>query len=82
MDQATWHIIAQALHLSPQQKRIVELILCGYQDKEIADELTLSVPTIRTYLKRTFDRIPVADRMGLVLHVFAKAQELAVKSQY
>lgn len=75
MDQATWHAIAKELQLSPQQTRIVGLILRGYQDKEIADELALSVPTIRTYLKRTFDRADVADRMGLVLLVFAKAQE-------
>ena len=81
MDEATWQSISDELQLSPQQTRIVELILCGYQDKEIADELALSVPTIRTYLKRTFDRIAVADRMGLVLHVFAKAQEYATTAK-
>lgn len=75
MNAATWQAIADELQLSPQQTRIVELILCGYQDKEIAAELSLSVATIRTYLKRTFDRVAVVDRMGLVLHVFAKAQE-------
>ena len=81
MDQATWQTIAEELQLSPQQTRIVELILCGYQDKEIAVELSLSEPTIRTYLKRTFDRVEVADRMGLVLHVFSKAQEHATSSK-
>jgi len=81
MDQATWQVIAEELQLSPQQTRIAELILCGYQDKEIAAELSLSVPTIRTYLKRTFDRIEVADRMGLVLHVFTRAQEYATSQK-
>jgi DNA-binding NarL/FixJ family response regulator len=81
MNQATWQTIAEELQLSPQQTRIVELILCGYQDKDIAAELSLSVPTIRTYLKRTFDRVEVADRMGLVLHVFSIAQKHATSSE-
>lgn len=79
MDKATWRKVSVSLALSPQQLRIVELILQGQQDKEIASELGLSVPTVRTYLKRIFDRTGVADRLALVLHVFAIAQKLATK---
>ena len=67
--------MAEELALSPQQRRIVELLLLGYQDKQIAKELTISVPTVRTYLKRIFDRVGVADRVGLLLHLFAMAVE-------
>jgi len=77
MDKATWQALAKQLALSPQQTRIVELILRGHQDKEIAAELSLSVPTVRTYLTRIFDRLGVTDRMGLVLHVFSLAQRRA-----
>lgn len=73
--QSTWRRIAKSLGLSPQQKRIVELILRGRQDKEIADQLGLAVPTIRTYLKRIFDRVGVTDRLTLVLRIFALSQE-------
>ena len=70
----TWLAIANSLSLSPQQIRIVELILRGQQDKEIAQRLELSVPTVRTYLGRIYDRVGVSDRLALVLHVFALAQ--------
>ena len=76
LDQVTWQAIAKTLAFSPQQTRIVELILRGRQDKEIATELSLSIPTVRTYLKRIFDRIDVSDRLSLVLRIFSMAQEL------
>ena len=69
----TWREIAARLALSPQQERIVRLILCGKQDREIAEELAVSVPTVRTYLTRTFLRLGVDDRLALVLYVFALA---------
>lgn len=75
MDQATWKAVAKSLDLPSQQLRIVEEILCGKQDKEIAETLGLSFPTVRTYLKRIFDRVGVKDRVSLILVIFAKAQE-------
>jgi len=75
MDDVTWKSIAKQLALSPQQTRIVELILRGQQDKEIAAELELSIPTVRTYLSRIFDRTEVTDRLKLVLRIFAMAQQ-------
>lgn len=74
-DRKLWLNIAGELALSPQQRRIVELLLRGFQDKQIAEELQLTVPTVRTYLKRIFDRVGVPDRVGLLLHIFAMAQE-------
>lgn len=70
-----WADIARVLELAPQQTRIVELILRGKRDKQIATELGLSVPTVRTYLKRVFERVGVQDRVELILRVFAVAWE-------
>ena len=67
--EAWQHIVAE-LQLSPQQARIVALILQGKQDKEIAAELHLNRYTIRTYLRRVFDRGSLEDRMTLVLRIF------------
>jgi DNA-binding NarL/FixJ family response regulator len=75
MADATWRRVAKELDLSPQQLRIVELLLRAQRDKAIATTLGLSVPTVRTYLGRIFDRVGVADRMELVLRVFALAQQ-------
>lgn len=76
MTQSTWQAIAKTLEFSPQQFRIVELILRGQQDKDIATELGLSIFTVRTYIKRIFARIDVHDRLSLVLCIFSMAQEL------
>lgn len=72
----TWLAVASVLELSPQQRRIVELLLCGCRDKQIAHELGLSVPTVRTYLGRIFLKLGVQDRIELILRVFTTAQAL------
>ncbi len=71
MAQSTWEAVALELALSPQQIRIVELILRDRSDKEIADELRLTVPTIRTHLARIFDRTGATSRLNLVLRIFS-----------
>jgi DNA-binding NarL/FixJ family response regulator len=62
--------VAQALELSPQQARIVSLLMEGMTDKEIAAEMDLKFSTVRTYMDRIFLRLGVDDRVELVLHVF------------
>lgn len=76
-DATAWSGIVEALGLSPQQARIVERILRGMCDKQIALELGLSVPTVRTYLTRVFHHLDVEDRVHLILRVFAEARPLA-----
>jgi DNA-binding NarL/FixJ family response regulator len=75
MAPALWDEVAASLKFSPQQKRIVACILRGFQDKQIAAELGLSVPTVRTYLDRVFQKADVSDRMQLVLQLFALTQQ-------
>ena len=71
-----WERVVALLGLSPQQARIVALILEGKPDKQIAREMGVRVPTVRTYLTRIFQRTGAADRVELVLHVFACAATL------
>ncbi len=65
----TWDQIAETLELSPQQKRIVGLLLCDMCGKQIAQEMQLKVPTLRTYIKRIFDRTGAQDEKALILLV-------------
>jgi DNA-binding CsgD family transcriptional regulator len=76
-----WARVVKALRLSPQQGRIIELILQAKRDKEIALSLGVNVWTVRTHLTRMFTRLGVADRVELLLLVFAAARdgELCVK---
>jgi DNA-binding NarL/FixJ family response regulator len=71
-----WNQIAKQLELSPQQKRIVELILRNACDKQIAASLGRGKPTIRTHLDRIFRRLNVDDRGDLVLLIFRMSHGL------
>ena len=71
-----WRAVVAALRLSPQQARIVELVLRGMCDKQIALTLELSEPTIRTYLQRIFVRTSTHGRMGLALRVLAVSHQV------
>jgi DNA-binding NarL/FixJ family response regulator len=70
-----WKGLVRALDMSGRQAKIVELILQGKKDKQIALELGLSKHTVRTYLNRIFARLEVTDRLGLLLRVFADHRE-------
>ena len=76
-----WQRVVEVLALSPQQARIVELILRGMRDKQIALALGLRVPTVRTHLSRLFARLHIADRVELILKVFAICRGSSASSQ-
>jgi DNA-binding NarL/FixJ family response regulator len=66
-----WAALMRQLNLSFQQSRVIELILKNYCDKEIAAEMNLKVPTVRTHIGRLFKRLQVENRLALVLKIFA-----------
>jgi DNA-binding NarL/FixJ family response regulator len=70
-----WTELQRTLGLSRRQSQIVEQLLCGRSDKQIARELEVSVPTVRTHLGRLFMRFGVADRCELIVHMFACFRE-------
>lgn len=71
----------RALELAPQQERIVRLLMQSKGDKQIASELGIAFPTVRTYLNRVFERAGVSDRMELVHRVYAIAIDSWVRGQ-
>lgn len=58
--------------LSRQEQAVAERVARGMTDKQIAIDLHLSIPSVRTYLQRTFDKLQVNRRAALanamVLH--------------
>lgn len=72
-DAETWVAVVDTLGLAPQQARIVERILRGMCNKQIARDLGIGEPTVNTYLTRTYRRLGVNDRLQLVLRVFKAA---------
>ena len=53
--------------LSRREKEILELLCRGYANKEIADNLHLSIETVRDYLKSIYDKLHVRSRTEAVL---------------
>jgi DNA-binding NarL/FixJ family response regulator len=49
-------------HLSPRERQVLELLAQGYLYKEIADLLSLSVPTVNTHIRNIYDKLHVRSR--------------------
>ena len=53
--------------LSKKELQIIGLLLKGYKNKDIADELNNSEQVIKNYLRSIFDKTGVSDRLELAL---------------
>ncbi|MFC6022656.1 response regulator [Plantactinospora solaniradicis] len=53
--------------LSEREVQVIRYVARGYSNQRIADELFLSLETVRTYLRRTFAKLDVRDRTQLAV---------------
>jgi DNA-binding NarL/FixJ family response regulator len=53
-------------HLSPREEMVVNCLAKGLTYKQIADELGISIDTIRTYLRRIYEKLHVQSRTEAV----------------
>ncbi len=60
------HAFADAL-LSARELQVARLVARGRSNQQIADELMLSLETVRTYLRRMFAKLGVHDRTHLAV---------------
>ena len=78
MSSSIARMVAQSFHhtppaahelgkLAPREQSVLELLSRGFSHKEIAAELTISIPTVGTYIRRIYDK----------LHVYTRAQAVA-----
>jgi len=70
-----WSDLRHHLDLSPRQAQIVREILHAKSDKQIARELHIALPTVRTHMGRLFRKFDLNDRTELLLHVFMSLRE-------
>ncbi|GHV87198.1 hypothetical protein AGMMS50255_4940 [Spirochaetia bacterium] len=52
--------------LSLREKQVLELVLSGKSDKEIAAEMNIAVSTVSSYLQRLYRKTGVSGRFGLL----------------
>jgi DNA-binding CsgD family transcriptional regulator len=64
-----WRQVVEDLELPPRQAQVIQHMLHGRSDKQIAQELGIAVPTVRAHVTRLFRRFELSDRIELVLHI-------------
>lgn len=79
--ESEWHGLITHLSLPERQAEILYLLLSGICDKQIAQRLDVSLPTIRTHLQRIFARFDVSNRTSLVVEVFRQFRTLEMEYQ-
>jgi DNA-binding NarL/FixJ family response regulator len=53
-------------HLSPREQTVLDCLAKGLTYKQIADQLDISIDTIRTYLRRVYEKLHVQSRTEAV----------------
>jgi DNA-binding NarL/FixJ family response regulator len=53
-------------HLSPREEMVLDCLAKGLTYKQIADQLEISIDTIRTYLRRVYEKLHVQSRTEAV----------------
>ena len=64
---------AEKMELSPREYEILCLLAKGYQYKEIAESLTISVETVRTHLRNIYEKLHVRSRTEAVVKFFEQS---------
>jgi len=59
-------IAEKAIHLSPREQTVLDCLAKGLTYKQIADQLEISIDTIRTYLRRIYEKLHVQSRTEAV----------------
>jgi DNA-binding NarL/FixJ family response regulator len=54
--------VAEAAELSPREHEVLDLLTRGYLYKEIAESLSISLPTVNTYIRRIYEKLHVRSR--------------------
>lgn len=65
-----WEVLVRALGLTPRQSQVCAALLRGCGDKQIAREIGISIPTVRTHLNKLFERLGATDRSELLVALF------------
>ena len=76
-----WTLLTRDLRLTPRQAEIIRHITHGLSDKQIARQLEISVPTVRTHMARLFTKFELSDRLELLVLVFASLREYWKKDE-
>lgn len=63
------HARMDSLRLTNRQQEVVELLMQGLSNREIADRLLIEVDTVKVHLRDIFNRLNVHRRTALVAKI-------------
>ncbi|MBI4464787.1 MAG: response regulator transcription factor [Acidobacteria bacterium] len=58
--------------LSRREMEVVQLLVQGYKNRDIAEKLFISEKTVKNHLSAIFNKLGVSDRLELTLYAFEK----------
>jgi DNA-binding NarL/FixJ family response regulator len=64
--QATSAAAGEAIELSPREREVLHALAGGLAYKQIADQLSVSIHTIRNYIRRIYEKLHVRSRTEAV----------------
>ena len=67
-------------NLSERETEVFKLVLEGYSNREIAQELFISIETVKAHMTSILYKIGVEDRLGIFLKLFNKSIKEFLKS--
>jgi DNA-binding NarL/FixJ family response regulator len=62
-------------NLSQREQEVLDMLAQGYLYKEISDQLQLSLGTIKTYVRRIYEKLHVQSRTEAVIKYFDSTKE-------
>lgn len=81
LDKEHWQAVVNAMGISKQQAKVVELVLRDLGVKEIAVVLGLGEGTVKDYLKRIGSRTGTRGRMQLAMYVMTLSLQVNSNGQ-
>jgi DNA-binding NarL/FixJ family response regulator len=77
----TWSALRESLKLSAREVEITRYIFADCKEKVIAEELSLSPHTVRTYCERLYRKLNVSSRVEMIVSVMGEFLHLSEDPQ-
>jgi len=76
IDEQLWEAVIEALELSSQHTKVVELVLRGLSDKQIAQVMDIHRSTLRAYMTRIAVRTGANGRLAIMQKVLTVSHQV------